>query len=95
MSATVPSAACATDAVSYDDLYARWERGNWRATEIDFSQDVVDWNEKLTPEQRRSALWLYTLFIHGGWRAARSLAAALRWVAGTEGGGEPPTSRRG
>ena len=65
MSTTVPSAASATDAVSYDDLYARWERGNWRATEIDFSQDVVDWNEKLTPEQRRSALWLYTLFFHG------------------------------
>jgi ribonucleotide reductase beta subunit family protein with ferritin-like domain len=65
MSATVPSAASATDAISYDDLYARWERGNWRATEIDFSQDIVDWNEKLTPEQRRSALWLYTLFFHG------------------------------
>jgi ribonucleotide reductase beta subunit family protein with ferritin-like domain len=59
------TAASATEAVSYDDLYARWERGNWRATEIDFSQDVVDWNEKLTPEQRRSALWLYTLFFHG------------------------------
>jgi len=54
-----------TDAISYDDLYTRWERGNWRATELDFSQDVVDWNEKLTPEQRRSALWLYTLFFHG------------------------------
>jgi ribonucleotide reductase beta subunit family protein with ferritin-like domain len=65
MSATVPSAASATDAISYDDLYARWERGNWRATELDFSQDVVDWNEKMTPEQRRSALWLYTLFFHG------------------------------
>ena len=23
--------------VSYEDLYARWERGNWRAMEIDFS----------------------------------------------------------
>jgi ribonucleotide reductase beta subunit family protein with ferritin-like domain/putative sterol carrier protein len=63
VSATVP--ASATDAISYDDLYARWERSNWRATEIDFSQDVVDWNEKMTPEQRRSALWLYTLFFHG------------------------------
>ena len=36
MSAPVASV---TDAISYDDLYARWERGNWRATEIDFSQD--------------------------------------------------------
>src|SRR6476620_108260 len=63
MAATaVPSA---TASISYEDLYKRWEKGNWRATEIDFSQDVVDWNEKLSEEQRRSALWLYTLFFHG------------------------------
>jgi ribonucleotide reductase beta subunit family protein with ferritin-like domain len=64
MATTVPRPS-ATDAISYDDLYARWERGNWRATEIDFSQDAVDWHEKLTDEQRRSALWLYALFFHG------------------------------
>ncbi|MGZ4276246.1 MAG: ribonucleotide-diphosphate reductase subunit beta [Solirubrobacteraceae bacterium] len=63
MAATaVPSA---TAAISYEDLYRRWEKGNWRATEIDFSQDVVDWNERLTEQQRRSALWLYALFFHG------------------------------
>jgi ribonucleotide reductase beta subunit family protein with ferritin-like domain len=61
----VPVASSVTDAISYDDLYARWERGNWRATEIDFSQDAVDWRERLTAEQRRSALWLYALFFHG------------------------------
>ena len=60
-----PVASSVTDAISYDDLYARWERGNWRATEIDFSQDAVDWHERLTAEQRRSALWLYALFFHG------------------------------
>jgi ribonucleotide reductase beta subunit family protein with ferritin-like domain len=65
VSATVPPAASATDAVSYDDLYARWERANWQATEIDFSADVIDFNEKMTAQQRRSALWLYTLFFHG------------------------------
>jgi ribonucleotide reductase beta subunit family protein with ferritin-like domain len=58
-------AASRTDSISYADLYARWERSNWRATEIDFTQDAVDWHEKLTEEQRRSALWLYTLFFHG------------------------------
>jgi ribonucleotide reductase beta subunit family protein with ferritin-like domain len=61
----VSATASPTDAITYDDLYARWERSNWLATEIDFSQDVADWNEKMTPEQRRSALWLYTLFFHG------------------------------
>jgi ribonucleotide reductase beta subunit family protein with ferritin-like domain len=63
MAATaVPSA---TASISYQDLYQRWEKGNWRATEIDFTQDAIDWREKLTAEQRRSALWLYTLFFHG------------------------------
>src|ERR671930_735785 len=61
----VPVASSVTDAISYDDLYARWERGNWRASEIDFTQDAIDWREKLTEEQRRSALWLYALFFHG------------------------------
>ena len=37
MSTTVPSALPRPTPISYDDLYARWERGNWRATEIDFS----------------------------------------------------------
>jgi ribonucleotide reductase beta subunit family protein with ferritin-like domain len=64
MSATAASSSV-TDAISYDDLYARWERGNWSATAIDFTQDAIDWREKLTDEQRRSALWLYTLFFHG------------------------------
>jgi hypothetical protein len=35
MTATIPAA---TEQISYADLYTRWERGNWRATEIDFSR---------------------------------------------------------
>ncbi len=62
MAVTVPPA---TEQIDYADLYARWERGNWSATEIDFTQDRIDWHERFTPEQRRSALWLYTLFFHG------------------------------
>jgi Ribonucleotide reductase, small chain/SCP-2 sterol transfer family len=62
MAVTVPAA---TEQIDYADLYARWERGNWSATEIDFSQDRIDWHEHFTPEQRRGALWLYTLFFHG------------------------------
>jgi ribonucleotide reductase beta subunit family protein with ferritin-like domain len=62
MAVTVPPA---TEQIDYADLYARWERGNWAATEIDFTQDRIDWNERMTAEQRRGALWLYTLFFHG------------------------------
>src|SRR4051812_44591171 len=59
---TIPAS---TEQIDYADLYTRWERGNWRATEIDFSQDKVDWQEKLTEDQRRGAVWLYSLFFHG------------------------------
>jgi hypothetical protein len=66
MATTAPAGgSSATQSISYTDLYARWERGNWRATEIDLTQDAIDWREKLTDEQRRSALWLYALFFHG------------------------------
>src|SRR3954465_13549541 len=59
---TMPAA---TAQISYTDLYARWEKGNWRATELDFSQDRIDWHERMTQEQRDAALWLFCLFFHG------------------------------
>lgn len=55
----------ATEQISYTDLYARWERGNWSATEIDFSADRDQWRERFTPFERRAALWNYSLFFHG------------------------------
>lgn len=55
----------ATQNISYTDLYARWERGHWLATEIDFTQDRIDWQEKLTADERRAALWFFALFFHG------------------------------
>jgi Ribonucleotide reductase, small chain/SCP-2 sterol transfer family len=57
--------SAATDQISYEDLYSRWERGNWRATEIDFSQDKVDWHERFGDVERKAALWNYALFFHG------------------------------
>jgi hypothetical protein len=59
---TIPAA---TEQIDYADLYARWERGNWCATEIDFSQDRIHWEQEFTPRQRTAALWLYSLFFHG------------------------------
>src|SRR5271167_1193180 len=54
-----------TDAISYDDLYARWERGNWSATELDFSEDARQWREEFSEFERRAALWNYSLFFWG------------------------------
>ncbi len=53
------------DAISYEDLYARWERGNWRATELDFTEDARQWREDFTEFERRAAVWNYCLFFWG------------------------------
>jgi Ribonucleotide reductase, small chain/SCP-2 sterol transfer family len=53
------------DAISYEDLYARWERGNWSATELDFSEDARQWREDFTEFERTAAIWNYCLFFWG------------------------------
>jgi len=54
-----------TDAISYADLYGRWERGNWRATELDFSEDARQWREDFSEFERQAAVWNYCLFFWG------------------------------
>ena len=58
-------ATIAADQISYADLYARWEQGNWRATEIDFTTDREQWENEFTEVERAGALWTYSLFFHG------------------------------
>ncbi len=54
----------AADRISYEDLYSRWEQGNWSATALDFSADRKGW-EALSEMQRKSALWIYSMFFFG------------------------------
>ena len=59
------TASLAADQVSYDDLYRRWEQGNWSATAIDFSTDRQQWQDTFSDLERRATLWTYSLFFHG------------------------------
>jgi hypothetical protein len=61
------------DNVTYEDLYKRWEQGNWSAYELDFSADREGW-EALSEIQRRSAMWIYSMFYYGEDRVADTLA---------------------
>src|SRR5919112_967781 len=58
-------AQVAMDRITYEDLYARWEKGNWSAMDLDFSEDRRDWQEKFSDLERRAALWNYALFFWG------------------------------
>jgi Ribonucleotide reductase, small chain/SCP-2 sterol transfer family len=59
--------------VTYEDLYKRWEQGNWSAYDIDFTADVAGW-AGLSDIQRRSAMWIYSMFFYGEDRVADTLA---------------------
>jgi putative sterol carrier protein len=67
---TSPAAA----ALSYADLYARWESGQWSATGIDLTVDAQHWREELDSTQRRAVLWNYCLFFHGEHVVAATLS---------------------
>jgi Ribonucleotide reductase, small chain/SCP-2 sterol transfer family len=54
-----------TDSITYEDLYSRWERGNWSAMELDFTEDARQWQEEFTEFERKAALWNYCLFFWG------------------------------
>jgi hypothetical protein len=61
-SATTTAAA---DQISYADLYRRWEKSNWSATDLDFTEDRRQWHEEFSDLERRAALWNYSMFFHG------------------------------
>ena len=50
--------------ITYQDLYRRWEQNNWQAYAIDFSEDRKGW-DALTEIQRKSGLWIYSMFFYG------------------------------
>jgi len=60
----VATQTASTDDITYEDLYRRWENGNWSAYDLDFSGDRDGWAE-LSDIQRRSALWTYSMFFYG------------------------------
>lgn len=49
----------------YRQLYYRWERQQWAAGSIDFSEDRRQWTEEFTPDLRRSFLWGLSSFYVG------------------------------
>jgi len=71
---SIAQTALAADQVSYDDLYARWEQGNWSASAIDFEQDRRHWQDAFSELERRATLWTYAMFFHGEDAVADSLS---------------------
>lgn len=67
-----------------DRLYRLWEEGNWSAHALDFSQDIVDWQEKFTEHQREVVLWFSSMFLDGEESVTVTLAPFLDAVSAYE-----------
>jgi 1,2-phenylacetyl-CoA epoxidase catalytic subunit len=59
--------------LSYEDLYRRWEDGNWSAMGLDFARDREGW-AALSDVQRASGRWIYSMFFYGEDSVADNLA---------------------
>jgi ribonucleoside-diphosphate reductase beta chain len=64
------------DLMGYEQLYALWERQNWRAHEIDFSEDREQWLASPS-EAQESMLWSLGAFYIGEERVTADLAPFL------------------
>ena len=63
--------------LDYHQLYALWERQNWKATELDFSVDREQW--VITPgEAQESTIWSLGSFYVGEERVTADLAPFLQ-----------------
>jgi len=38
--------------LDYGQLYELWERQQWATQDLDFSQDRIDWHERISEEER-------------------------------------------
>jgi ribonucleoside-diphosphate reductase beta chain len=67
------AAAKRDNLLGYEQLYALWEKRNWRAHELDFSADREQW--LATPEEgQRQTAWTMSSFYVGEERVAADLA---------------------
>jgi len=64
--------------LSYGELYRLWERQQWSVQDIDFSQDRVDWHERIAPAERRQRLYGLSSFFVGEQRVAAELGPMMR-----------------
>jgi ribonucleoside-diphosphate reductase beta chain len=64
--------------LDYGQLYRLWERQQWRTQDIDFTQDRVDWHERIPEEERYQRMYGLSSFFIGEQRVAEELGPMMR-----------------
>jgi ribonucleoside-diphosphate reductase beta chain len=66
--------------LTYKQLYSLWERQQWATQDIDFTQDRIDWHERIPPEERVARMYGLSSFFIGEQRVAAELGPMMRAV---------------
>jgi ribonucleoside-diphosphate reductase beta chain len=64
--------------LDYGELYALWERQQWLTQELDFSQDRIDWHERIPEEERFQRMYGLSSFFIGEQKVADELGPIMR-----------------
>src|SRR5438105_7312050 len=64
--------------LSYNELYKLWERQQWSVYALDFSQDRVDWHERIPPDERFQRMYGLSSFFIGEQRVTEELGPMMR-----------------
>ena len=64
--------------LSYAQLYDLWERQQWATQEIDFTQDRIDWHERIPEEERFQRMYGLSSFFIGEQKVAEELGPMMR-----------------
>jgi ribonucleoside-diphosphate reductase beta chain len=64
--------------LSYNKLYQLWEKQHWSVYDIDFTQDRVDWHERIPPDERFQRMYGLSSFFIGEQRVEAELGPMMR-----------------
>ena len=64
--------------LDYRQLYSLWERQHWAVQDLDFSQDRIDWHERIDAEERYTRMYGLSSFFVGEQRVAAELGPMMR-----------------
>jgi ribonucleoside-diphosphate reductase beta chain len=69
--------------LDYRALYSLWERQQWAVGDLDFSQDRIDWHERIGAEERYARMYGLSSFFVGEQRVAAELGPMM-WACPQE-----------
>jgi ribonucleoside-diphosphate reductase beta chain len=64
--------------LTYKQLYELWERQQWRTQDIDFTQDRIDWHERIPEQERFQRMYGLSGFFVGEQKVADELGPIMR-----------------